>query len=61
MWPFKNKKTYRTYRVKYKDNYGDLNITIVDATTITQACREIEKRYAYPWFVQQILEIEEIR
>ena len=57
MWPFKKKKTYQ---VKYQDAFDKVCIVFVDATTITQACREVEKRYPYPWYVQQILEIEEI-
>ena len=57
MWPFKKKKTYR---VKYMDIYGDICITIVNASNEEQACRVTEERYPYPWYVKQIIEIEEI-
>jgi hypothetical protein len=58
MWPFKKKKMYR---VKYTDNCNDVFITIVKATDPVEACREVEKRHAYRWQVQQILEIDEVK
>jgi hypothetical protein len=58
MWPFKKKKMYR---VKYTDGFGQVMITIVKATDLEQACREVEKRHAYRWQVHQILEIDEVK
>ena len=58
MYLFKKKKIYR---VKYIDHFSDVNITVVKATDLESACRKVEKRYPYPWYVHQILEIKEVR
>lgn len=58
MWLFKKKKIYR---VKYTDDLNNVFITIVKATDLVQACREVEKRHTYRWQVQQILEIDEVK
>lgn len=57
MWPFKKKKMYR---VKYKDDFDQIMITIVKAVDFEHACREVEKRHTYRWQVHQILDIKEI-
>lgn len=57
MWPFKKKKMYR---VKYKDEFDDVIITVVKAVDIAQACRAVERRHTYRWQVHQILEINEV-
>lgn len=57
MWPFKSKNTYK---ITYQDTYGQLCSVLVEATTVAKACRKIERRYPYPWYVQRILEIKEM-
>ena len=58
MWPFKKKKMYR---VKYTDDFDNVIITVVKATDLARACREVEKRHTYRWEVHQILEIDEVK
>lgn len=49
-----------TYKITYQDVNDQLYIVLIEATTVAKACRKIERRYPFPWYVKQILEIEEI-